>query len=120
MIIARLLSSEPWSFERNQVYSVEGADAVIQSGWAMIGSGFDPRRSTTYRPPLLDSRDSQLYTRLSNSGVSYGSQKNFLAAIYSLAGHSCLWPTTKQSQTETAGHRCRRQRHGAGYYSSAP
>src|SRR6266436_4200285 len=31
MIIARLLSSEPWSFERNQVYSVEGADAVIQS-----------------------------------------------------------------------------------------
>src|SRR5216684_2202658 len=32
MIIARLLSSEPWSFERNQVYSGEGADAVIQSG----------------------------------------------------------------------------------------
>jgi len=29
MIIARLLSSEPWSFNSCQVYSVEGADAVI-------------------------------------------------------------------------------------------
>ena len=27
--IARLLSSEPWSFNSCQVYSVEGADAVI-------------------------------------------------------------------------------------------
>jgi hypothetical protein len=31
MIIARLLSSEPWSVNSNQVYSVEGADAVISS-----------------------------------------------------------------------------------------
>jgi hypothetical protein len=29
--IARLLSSEPWSSNSNQIYSVEGADAVIQS-----------------------------------------------------------------------------------------
>ncbi len=29
MIIARLLSSEPWSLNSCQVYSVEGADAVI-------------------------------------------------------------------------------------------
>jgi hypothetical protein len=29
MIIARLLSSEPWSINRNQVYSGEAADNVI-------------------------------------------------------------------------------------------
>jgi hypothetical protein len=28
--------SEPWSFERNQVYSVEGADAVIQSAQFIV------------------------------------------------------------------------------------
>jgi len=29
--MARLLSSESWSRKRHQVYSVEGADAVIKS-----------------------------------------------------------------------------------------
>jgi hypothetical protein len=29
IIIARLLPSEPWPFDRYQVYSVEGADNVI-------------------------------------------------------------------------------------------
>ncbi len=138
IIIARLLSSEPWSLERFQVYSPEGsrhgylisrADTVISSALEAkpfrVLAGWRPtsrKAREVGHPQLIFGRRLRRYSRFPRSGPPVGPYEYAVGFTSTrstgIAGSTARSPTlrwsrlvclhTLPSNPGFASHRCRR------------